>query len=356
MTAPLDEPREVRRGEELDVERLAPWFRERFDLPAAATLTVRQFPSGHSNLTYLVSSGDQEWVLRRPPFGSKVKTAHDMGREFRILSRLAPVYAKAPRPLASADAEGPLGVPFYVMQRLRGVVLRKDLPPGLELSPGDVTRLHSAQMDGLAELHALDYEAAGLGDLGKPEGYVERQVKGWARRYQDSKTDELEAVDRLGAWLEEHRPPERASSLIHNDWKLDNLVLDARDPTRIVGVLDWEMSTLGDPFLDLGTTLSYWVEAGDPEDHQQLRWGPSTLPGSLTRQGLLDRYQQASGREVPDPVYYYAFGLFKTAVVLQQIYYRYKHGLTTDPRFAPLIFGVGILAEAALRAIDRGRL
>ncbi|RYE84905.1 MAG: phosphotransferase family protein [Myxococcales bacterium] len=342
----------MRAGEELDAGRLADVLRERLGL--AGPVAVRQFGSGHSNLTYLVTVGERELVLRRPPFGSKVKSAHDMGREGRILERLSAVYPKAPRPLLVVDDDGPLGAPFYVMERRAGVILRKDLPDGLTLEPGDIRRLHTNLIDALAELHGLDPAAAGLGDLGKPEGYIERQVSGWSKRYEGSKTDAIEAIDTVGRWLADHRPADGAGALIHNDFKLDNVVLDPADPTRLTAVLDWEMATVGSPLMDLGTTLGYWVNADDPDDHQLVRWGPTTVPGSLTRQQLVDRYAERTGREVEQPVFYYAFGLFKTAVVLQQIYYRYKQGLTKDARFAHLIMGVHVLAQSAERAIARG--
>lgn len=348
----LDRAGKVREGEGLDEGKLSACLRERLGLDGA--LSVRQFGRGHSNLTYLVSVGDRELVLRRPPFGSKVKTAHDMGREHRILSSLAPVYPKAPRPLLYVDDESTLGAPFYVMERLNGLILRKDLPEGLTLGPAQIQKLHTNLIDALAELHGLDYAAAGLGDLGKPEGYVERQVTGWARRYEGSKTDEIPVVERVAAWLHANRPPERGAALIHNDFKLDNVVLDPADPTRILGVLDWEMSTLGDPLMDLGTTLSYWIDADDPDEMQHARWGPTTVPGSLTRAEIVARYAAQTGVDTSGIVFYYAFGLFKTAVVLQQIYYRYRQGLTHDERFATLIMGVHILMNAADRAIARG--
>lgn len=348
----LDHAGRVRPGEELDTALLAACLRERLGLEGE--VSVRQFGRGHSNLTYLVTVGDRELVLRRPPFGSKVKTAHDMGREFRILQRLSAVYPRAPRPLLYLEEGSPLGAPFYLMERLHGVILRKDLPPGLDLGPEQVRRLHTNLIDALAELHRLDHEAAGLGDLGKPQGYIERQVTGWIKRYEAAKTDEIEAAPRVAAWLQDNRPEERGAALIHNDFKLDNVVLDPADPTRIIGVLDWEMSTLGDPLMDLGTSLSYWINRDDDDELQLARWGPTTLPGSMTRAELVARYAEQTGTNVDGIVFYYAFGLYKTAGVLQQIYYRYKQGLTKDERFAALILGVHVLMNAADRAIARG--
>ncbi|MCK6537360.1 MAG: phosphotransferase family protein [Polyangiaceae bacterium] len=353
----LDRAEPIRAGEELDLEPLARHLRERLpEIDAQAELSVEQFPSGHSNLTYLVRAGDRQYVLRRPPFGSKVKTAHDMGREFRVLSKLHAVYPLAPEPLLHCADEGVLGAPFYVMRRTHGLIVRKDLPRGFELGAGQVSALHTQLADRLAELHAIDFAAAGLGDLGKPEGYVERQVRGWAQRYAGSKTDDIPAVEQLAAWLAERLPADGAPGLIHNDFKLDNVVLDPRDPTRIIGVLDWEMCTLGDPLMDLGTTLAYWVEPDDAEQFHAVRWGPTTLPGSLTRRQIADRWAQRTGRDASNALFYYAFGLFKTAVVLQQIYYRYRQGLTHDDRFAMLIHGVRLLAERGVEAIALGRI
>ncbi|MCS6899877.1 MAG: phosphotransferase family protein [Myxococcales bacterium] len=348
----LDQPGDVRPGEELDARLLTACLREHLGLQGE--VTVRQFGRGHSNLTYLVTVEDRELVLRRPPFGSTVKTAHDMGREFRILQKLSAVYPRAPRPLLYLEEDSPLGVPFYLMERLQGIILRKDLPAGLVMAPEEVRKLHTNLIDALAELHRLDPERAGLGDLGRPQGYVERQVSGWIQRYEAAKTEEIEAAPRVAAWLQKNRPRERGASLIHNDFKLDNVVLDPAEPTRIIGVLDWEMSTLGDPLMDLGTTLSYWINRDDDDELQLARWTPTTLPGSLTRAELVERYAEQTGIDTSGIVFYYAFGLFKTAGVLQQIYSRYRQGLTKDERFATLILGVHVLMNAADRAIARG--
>ena len=356
-TEHVDLPRDIRSGEELDIARLSAYLRETLpNLFGDHALEVSQFPGGHSNLTYLIRAGEQAYVLRRPPFGSKVKSAHDMGREYRVLSCLQGHYPPAPEPLAHCTDDGVMGAEFYVMRRIEGVILRKDLPPGLDLSAPRLRALHERFVDNHVALHALDYQAIGLGDLGRPKGYVRRQVEGWTRRYSDSKTDDIPNIERAAAWLNERIPTESGASLIHNDYKLDNLVLDPNDPTKIIGVLDWEMSTVGDPLMDLGTTLSYWVSPGDADEMQMFRWGPTHLPGGLDRQGIADRYAEQSGRDVSNLVYYYVFGLFKTAVVLQQIYYRYKQGLTQDPRFPLLIEVVKALAATADSAAQSGRV
>jgi len=344
----------VRAGEELDLLMLEPYLRAHFpDL--AGPLTVRQFPSGHSNLTYSVTLGEKEMVLRRPPFGSKVKTAHDMGREYQVLSKIHHAYP-APKPLLYCTDESVLGAPFYVMERVHGVILRKELPDGLELPPPTARRLSESFIDNLAALHALDYAALGLAELGKPEGYLQRQVKGWIERYHGSKTHELPQVENISTWLKEKMPARSGATLIHNDYKYDNMVLDSEDITVVRAVLDWEMCTLGDPLTDLGTALAYWVQADDPTDVRPARWGPTSIPGSLTRAQLLDRYQKRTRRDVSDIVFYYVFALFKTAVIIQQIYYRYYHGFTKDERFASMGEVTEMLLNASARAMNSSQI
>jgi aminoglycoside phosphotransferase (APT) family kinase protein len=279
-----------------------------------------------------------------------------MGREYRVLSRLSAVYPPAPRPYLYCDDLDVFGAPFYVMERRRGVILRKALPPGLTLGPETARQLGTALIDNLARLHAVDYGGCGLGDLGKPEGYVARQVTGWAGRYVQARTDELPEMDRVARWLTEHTPKEFGATLLHNDYKFDNLLLDPADLTRIVAVLDWEMTTVGDPLMDLGTTLGYWVEAGDPPPMQHAAMGPTNVPGSLTRRELAERYAAATGRALPDVLFYYCFGLFKIAVIVQQIYARYVRGHTRDARFARLNDLVAALSQQADRALDAGRV
>lgn len=351
---PVDEARAVRAGEELDADKLGAFLAK--ELGLTGPMTIRQFPGGHSNLTYLVDVGGRELVLRRPPFGSKVKSAHDMGREFRVLAKLCEVYPRAPRPLVHSDDPSVLGAPFYAMERVRGVILRKTPPEGLELGPNAMRRLSLALVDGLAELHALDYRAAGLGDLGKPDGYNRRQVEGWTRRWVDAKTDDMPDVEWIAAWLAERIPKESGAALIHNDWKLDNLVLDPSDLTRIVGALDWEMSTLGDPLMDLGTTLGYWLEQGDADEVKMFAFGPSLWPGALTRRELAERYAEKTGASLEHMLFYYAYALFKTAVVAQQIYARWKKGLTKDARFEIVIHAVRVLGASAVKAARTGAI
>ncbi len=352
----IDAARPPRAGEELDAGALAAWLAERMPEAAGQPIHIEQFPGGHSNLTYLVRIGERELVLRRPPVGSTVKSAHDMGREVRVLSRLAPAWDPAPRPVLQCDDDSVLGCPFYLMERKRGVILRRELPAGLAIDPPTARRLSELLVDGLAELHAIDFAAIGLGDLGRPDGYVERQVRGWTERYAGSRTDDVPVVDRVAGWLAAHLPPSPAPALIHNDFKYDNLVLDPSDLGRIVGVLDWEMATVGDPLMDLGTSLAYWVEAGDPPGMIAMRFGPTTQDGMMTRAEVAARYAERTGRPIDHIGFYYAFGLFKTAVVAQQIYWRWKQGLTRDPRFEPFLLAVRALCDQAAGAIDRGSI
>jgi aminoglycoside phosphotransferase (APT) family kinase protein len=351
----LDSPGPVREGEALDADRLTSYLAAHLPGPGGPVV-IEQFPQGYSNLTYLIHWNGNDYVLRRPPFGNPVQSAHDMGREFRVLSQLAPVYPPAPRPLLFCAEETVLGAPFYLMERRCGVILRRTPPPGLPLAPATLRRLGETFIENLALLHRLDYRAIGLADLGRPEGYVERQVSGWTQRYRNAETEEIAAMDALAAWLAAHRPAESGAALVHNDYKFDNLVLDPGDLTRIVAVLDWEMATVGDPLLDLGTTLGYWVTAGDPESLQPLIVGPTHLPGSLTRRELVERYARAAGRDLPEMLFYYLFGLFKIAVIAQQIYARYARGLTRDPRFARLNVLIAQMSQGALEALEAGRV
>ncbi|MCI0571372.1 MAG: phosphotransferase family protein [Myxococcaceae bacterium] len=350
-----DRTRAVREGEELDVAWLERFLTE--NVPGAmGPLTVEQFPGGHSNLTYLLRMGERELVLRRPPFGAKaIKAGHDMEREYRILSRLLPVYPRVPRPLAfCAEGASPLGAPFYVMERVQGIILRNRLPRGLVLGEADFRRLSEAFVDNLVALHAVDWRAAGLGELGRPEGYVARQVAGWTERYEKARTDDIPEMEDVARWLAAHLPPEAAPTVIHNDYKYDNLVLDPGDVSRIRAVLDWEMATIGDPLSDLGMALAYWLEPGDPEEAVALNIGLTTQPGNLLRLQLVERYAERSGRDVRDIGFHYVLALFKVAVIAQQIYFRYKQGLTKDERFGLLLFAVGVLSRLAVRAIETG--
>jgi aminoglycoside phosphotransferase (APT) family kinase protein len=337
-----------------DPARLAAWLAKQggdWD----GEVSIEPLPGGHSNLTYLLRIGEREVVLRRPPHGSRVKSAHDMGREYRVLSKIHPFYPQAPRPFLYCEDASVIGAPFYVMERRHGLVVRRELPEGFRNSDL-LERLSAAFVDGLVELHRLDWRAAGLEGFGRPDGYVRRQIEGWSTRWQDAVTENAPALDDVAQWLAAHAPPERGASLIHNDYKLDNLMLDEADPARIVAVLDWEMATVGDPFMDLGTTLSYWVEPGDAAPYVAESFSPTTEPGFWERRRVLDYYAERSGRELPDMLFYYVYGLFKLAVIIQQIYFRYVERLTADERFARFDRLVKALAVQAKTVLDRGRV
>jgi aminoglycoside phosphotransferase (APT) family kinase protein len=354
--SPVDRPAPIRPGEDLDLEALAAYLQNIFPDQGASELEVLQFPSGHSNLTYLLRLGERELVLRRPPFGASIKTAHDMGREYRILSHLVQVYPKVPRPLAYCQDESVIGAPFYLMERLLGLILRSDKPQGVELSQERMRALSENFIDNLVEIHKVDFRAAGLGDLGHPEGYVKRQIEGWTKRYHKARTDDIQDIERIAAWLAENMPPDSGASLIHNDYKYDNLVLDPQDPSHIIGVLDWEMATIGDPLMDLGTSLGYWIDPNDPPEMQALTFGLTSLPGNLNRRQLAERYAHKSGDDISKLSFYYVYALFKIAVIVQQIYARYQAGFTQDERFATLIFAVRVLGRTAVKAIEKDRI
>lgn len=347
----LDAPGNVREGETLDEKRLEVYLEEQLEL--TGRLTIQQFPSGFSNLTYLLELDGRELVLRRPPFGAKVKSGHDMSREFKVLRGLAPVYPKAPKPLLFCGDEDVIGSPFYVMNRVRGVILRGSSKP---LAPTQTRRVAEALVAALAELHAVDYQAAGLAELGKPAGYAARQVSGWTRRFEHAQTHDLPLMDEVAAWLAKELPPASGPSLIHNDFKYDNVVLNPDNLADITAVLDWEMCTLGDPLLDLGTSLGYWVQADDPEPMRALGLSPTFWPGNPSRAELVNMYQESSGRDVARPVWYYVYGLFKVAVIVQQIYARYRAGSTKDIRFSKLDRAVKACANMAAGTIEKGKL
>ena len=342
----------VRPGEQLDWPRLVAWLRQRLpacDVPGLNADTepaVAQFPGGHSNLTYLLRFGDADVVVRRPPFGPVPPTAHDMAREFRWLTAMHRVFPLAPRPYLLCEDPDVIGSVFYAMERRRGMVVRAEEPPVLANPPAR-RRVSEAMIDTLADLHAIDVSAQGLSALGKPAGFVERQVRGWSDRWHRCRTTPLPDMDALAAWLREHLPADPArASVVHGDFKLDNVMIDPDDVGRIVAVLDWEMSALGDPLVDVGIVLAYWSPTAPPEQRDAL----TTIthrPGYFSPQEVVERYAVRSGRDVSAIRYYEIFAVFKIAVVIQQIYYRYVQGQTTDHRFATFDARVAYLARHA---------
>lgn len=324
----------IRADEDFDHGKLADYLRA--NLPGVAgEIEVLQFPGGHSNLTYLARMGGAEYVVRRPPLGPVAPKAHDMGREFKILSRLWAVFPPAPRALLFCEDASIIGAPFVVMERREGTVIRGTWPAALPDEPDFCRRVSESLIDTLADLHRVDYKAAGLEDFGKPEGFVERQVKGWRDRWERAKTRELPAVDELVAWLIEKMPESPVASIIHNDYKFDNVMLDPKDPSRISSIFDWEMATIGDPMIDLGISLAYYAYIHLPGSDGR-RFIPTKKPGFLGRDALLERYAARTGYDVSKIAYFEAFAMFKNAVVLEQIYVRFVKGQTQDKRFAAL--------------------
>ncbi len=356
-TLKIDNPTAIRQGEELDLIKLNDFIKSQVP-DIEPIIEISQFSGGYSNLTYFLKTATRAYVLRRPPVGAKdIKGGHDMGREYKILSAVqASGYGKVPTPIIFSEDESVLGCPFYIMERVQGVILRaKDAQKLMAtVAPEEMRKMSEALCDNLVAMHAIDIHSTNLINIGKPEGYIQRQVEGWHKRYLASQTDEIEAMDILADWLKTNLPAEGKPTLIHNDYKYDNVVLNAENLSEIVAVLDWEMTTVGDPMMDLGTTLSYWAEAndGDFEKNFNLSW----IAGNLTRQEFADRYAERSGRDVSSILYFYVFGLFKNSVVIQQIYGRYKKGLTADPRFADLILGVKALSSKGIKSIESGQM
>ncbi len=341
---------DVRAEDAFDVGAVHAWLRERADVPAAAP-EVRQFSGGASNLTYLLRYADRDLILRRPPPGTKAKGAHDMAREYRVQERLRPVYPYVPDMVALCEDPAVLGSDFYVMARVAGEIPRRRLPDGVAGDPRATRAMCVAVVDRLCDLHAIDPVAAGLADLGKGEGYVERQVTGWSARYRQARTWNVPSFERVMEWLETHRPGDVATCVIHNDFRLDNVVLAVDDPLRVAGVLDWEMATLGDPLMDLGGALAYWVEAADGRGMRLLKRQPTDAPGMLTRAEVVAHYAERTGRDVGDWVFYEVFGLFRLAVIVQQIYRRYHLKETRNPAFRNFWVAVHYLDRRCRRII-----
>jgi len=330
----MSETIDVREGEAFDLEAVELYLRAEVEDVPEGELRVSQFPSGASNLTYLLKVGDWEGVLRRPPLGPVPPKAHDMGRESGILARLNAVYSLAPRPYFFCEDESVIGAPFYVMERRTGIVLDDSFPEGVEHDEALCRGISGTLVDTLVELHAVDIRDAGLGDLGKPDGFLRRQTEGWISRYEKAKTDEISEVEPLTDWLARGIPESPPPAVIHNDYKLNNLVLDPEDLTEVRAVLDWEMATVGDPLFDLAVSLSYWIEADDPDELAAVMPTVTVTPGFMTRKELIGRYAEKCGRDLSEMHWYVVFGYFKLAGILQQIYARYKNGQTTDERFA----------------------
>ncbi|MFT6203916.1 MAG: aminoglycoside phosphotransferase (APT) family kinase protein [Spirosomataceae bacterium] len=348
---------DVRSNEEINIEELNALLTAKNQV-VGNVLSIRQFPGGFSNLTYLVETDTTNLVLRRPPAGAKhIKGGHDMMREYRLLEAIKKSgFEQVPNPVFLSEGDNFLDAPFYLMEKVDGVIFRaSDAPNLLKTQPPETFKAISiALCDTLVDLHSIDIVKTDLVSIGKPEGYITRQVEGWYKRYEKSQTDDLPVIKELYDWLIKNIPTEQTPTLIHNDFKYDNVVLNPENLSEIRAILDWEMTTVGDPLMDVGTALSYWCEARD--DDFTKTFNLSWLPGNLTRQEFAARYEAKSGRDLSNILYYYAFGLFKNSVVLQQIYNRFKLGLTKDPRFGSLIFGVKVLSTKAAKSIEKNRM
>jgi aminoglycoside phosphotransferase (APT) family kinase protein len=349
----IDEASAVRPGEELDIGRVGEFLRQA--VPGLkGNMTVRQFPSGYSNLTYLITAGDREMILRRPPFGKKPKSGHDMSREFRILTALKPYYRYCPEPLAYSEDPAVMGCPFYVMERLHGLVIRKHLPEGLVLSKNDARTLSENMVRVLCELHMIDYRKAGLEGFGRPEGYVKRQVEGWINRYRDAYTPDAPGFEMVMEWLVDAMPGDTDHPcVIHNDYKFDNVLLDPENPLEIIGVLDWEMATIGDPLLDFGNSLAYWVEPNDPAPWKSVGMMATDVDGMISRAEQMALYSKIAGRSMENFDFYFCFGIFRLAAIRQQIYYRYYHGQTRDQRFKGFYKDNAVLEDTLIQLIQK---
>lgn len=335
----------VRSEDSFDVNAVHAWLSQQVSGLDAAPI-VQQFRSGASNLTYLLKYAERELVLRRPPLGNKAVSAHDMKREVLIQRRLRPGYPLVPEVIALCEDLNIIGSDFYIMERIKGTILRRDLPEGVNLNPERAETLGQTMIEGLARLHTVDAQI--LNELSKGPGYISRQVEGWSQRYRGALTDDVPDAEALMSWLQRNQPEDVASCVIHGDWRLDNMVLDLSQSPRIVGVLDWELATVGDPLMDVGSALAYWVDSGDEPAFAALRRQPSDLPGMPTRAEFVSRYLALTNWPCADFTFYEIFGLFRLTVILQQIWSRYRAGQTTNAAFAQFGPAIHVLINRAM--------
>jgi aminoglycoside phosphotransferase (APT) family kinase protein len=356
MSTMIDQASAVRAGEELDKVKINSFLKSHLsDLQGEPE--IEQFPGGASNLTYLLRYPAHDLILRRPPFGHRAKSAHDMLREANIMMALKPVYPYVPKVLVTCSEPAIMDCDFYVMERIAGIIPRQNLPEALHLSVAETRTLCMNVIDKMIELHQIDYESAGLAHIAKGDGYVQRQVEGWSERYRKAKTEDVGDFETVMQWLKEKMPAKDvATCIIHNDFRFDNVVLDPNDASKVIGVLDWEMATLGDPLMDLGNTLAYWVQADDDAIYQSVRRQPTHLPGMFTREQVIAYYGEKTGYRVDNFDFYAIFGLFRLAVIVQQIYYRFFHGQTTNPSFAGFGKMTKYLEQRCLRLIAASSL
>lgn len=348
--------RKVRAEDAFDVEACAAWLQRNgaADIDLNAVPEVRQFSGGVSNLTYLLSYPDGDLILRRPPRGDHHKGAHNMSREYTIQTALGEHLSYVPKTVALCEDSSVISTPFYVMQRLVGPIPRKEMPAEVELTPDQVAVLCRNVIDLLVDLHSVDVEATGLAGLGKGPGYVKRQVDSWSERYRRAKTWNVGSFETVMRWLAENAPEDKPHTLVHNDFRFDNVVLDETDLTQPIGLLDWELATVGDPLMDLANSLGYWIEAGDGPLLKAFRRQPTHLPGMMTREQVVAYYCSRTGTRVTNRewAWYQVFGLFRVAVIAQQVYQRYLSGQTTNKQFR--LFGIAVvLLELRCRKIIR---
>ena len=348
--------RPISQGEELPLENLKKFLISEGLLKSdKSALDISQFSNGYSNLTYLIQAEQNAFVLRRPPFAAP-KRGHDMGREYKVLSKLSAVFEKAPTTYAFCEDISRIGAPFYVMEKVEGEILTAKEAFKRKVSPAEFRTIANTWLDSFVEFHSIDYQKAGLEDLGKPIGYVERQVTNWGKQYVAAATEEVPSAMKVMKWMEAQQPVSYDHTLIHNDFKYDNVVFKGATWKKIAAILDWEMCTLGDPLMDLGTSLGYWTTEHDAAFMKQGLPSPTVMPGNPSREEVVHQYALKSGRTVDHIVFYYAYGLFKIAVIAQQIYYRYKHGHTQDPKFANLNKAAALCCDTAWQAIQKNKI
>src|SRR6056297_514031 len=346
----------VRKGEELPEEKIKQFLLEQHLLNSTySELKVRQFSNGYSNLTYLLQIEDKELVLRRPPF-SAPKRGHDMGREYKVLKHLNPVFDKAPKVHGFCEDTTLIGAPFYIMEKIDGIILTAKSAHQKQVTSKNFKTIANTWLNTFVAFHQIDYKAADLADLGRPEGYVDRQVRNWGKQYLAAATDDVPVATKVMAWMHEQQPKQFDHSLIHNDFKYDNVVFKDDSWSYITAILDWEMCTLGDPLMDLGTSLGYWTTESDPDLMKQGLPSPTVMEGNPSRTDIVQEYALKSGRSIDNLVFYYVYGLFKIAVIAQQIYYRYKHGHTQDPKFAHLNKASELCCNTAWQAIQKNKI
>ncbi len=356
-TQVIDKAGAVREGEALPLEPLMQWLHlqieETQQIKLEGDVKITQYAGGASNWTYCLSFDNRELILRRPPAGTKAKGAHDMGREYRLQSALKPVFDKVPTMLGYTDDESIIGAEFYVMEKINGIIPRKHFPRGVNLSSAQAQQLCKVALDELMNLHNVDIHTANLSHLGKGIGYAERQISGWIKRYSNAKTWNVPNAHKVMHWLEENLPNKETICMTHNDYRFDNLVLDANDPTKILAVLDWELATLGDPLMDVGNTLAYWVQADDDFLARSTQRQPTHLPGMMTRQQVIDYYCQKQGVEAKEFAFYEVYGLFRLTGIVQQIYFRYHHKQTRNKAYRNLWIFVHYLLYRCNKIIKR---